>query len=107
MNSKAIVGSKYAFLLVIPVILAVALVYALIYRLLVALEPNSFQGLNQSNSFIDFLYFSLVTVTTTGYGDMHPLTNASKIIASSEIVAGIAVILGTAVYVVLKRARGR
>ena len=35
---------------------------------------------------MEFLYFSLVTFTTTGFGDIVPRTNEARILISMEIV---------------------
>lgn len=39
--------------------------------------------------FADALYFSVVTVTTVGYGDIHPTTGAGKILATILILSGV------------------
>ena len=42
----------------------------------------------------DAFWFSLTTITTTGYGDVYPVTPEGKVIASILIFVGISVILG-------------
>ena len=44
-------------------------------------------------SVIDSLYFSVVTLTTIGYGDFTPQTDAGKIFTILYIIAGIGMIL--------------
>lgn len=44
-------------------------------------------------SVIDSLYFSVVTLTTIGYGDFTPQTDAGKIFTILYIIAGIGIIL--------------
>ncbi len=40
-------------------------------------------------SFVDALYFSVVTVTTVGYGDIHPSSPVGKILATVLILSGV------------------
>ena len=42
----------------------------------------------------DALYFSIVTISTVGYGDVHPTTPLSKAIAIFLIVMGVSTFLG-------------
>ncbi|MFO7699652.1 MAG: ion channel [Acidimicrobiia bacterium] len=35
-----------------------------------------------------YMYFSLVTITTTGYGDLVPVTKAARLLATSEAIIG-------------------
>jgi voltage-gated potassium channel Kch len=35
-----------------------------------------------------FMYFSLVTVTTLGYGDLSPVTDWARLLATTEAVIG-------------------
>ncbi len=44
-------------------------------------------------SFIDSLYFSVVTLTTIGFGDFAPQTDAGKLFTILYIIMGIGVIL--------------
>jgi len=39
------------------------------------------------NSFFDYFYFSIVTATTLGYGDYHPV-GMGKVFASLEAIFG-------------------
>ena len=51
-------------------------------------------------SWIDALYFSVITLTTIGYGDFSPQTTAGKLFTIGYILVGIGMILGfiNAVY---------
>ena len=42
---------------------------------------------------IDFLYFSAVTVSTVGYGDICPKTPLAKLLTTAEIVFGFVLIV--------------
>lgn len=45
-------------------------------------------------SWIDALYFSIITLTTIGYGDFSPQSTAGKLFTIAYIVVGIGMILG-------------
>jgi len=45
-------------------------------------------------SFLDALYFSVVTLTTIGYGDFAPKTDFGKLFTIVYILLGIGIILG-------------
>jgi len=40
-------------------------------------------------AYIDYLYFSIETLSTAGYGDMHPQTHYGHFIATIELFTGI------------------
>jgi inward rectifier potassium channel len=64
---------------------------------------------NADGTFLNYLYFSVETLTTVGYGDMHPRTHFAHIVASLELFAGVfmtAVITGL-VFFRFSRARAR
>src|SRR4030081_2481459 len=42
-----------------------------------------------SGAYIDYLYFSIETLSTAGYGDMHPQTHYGHFIATAELFTGI------------------
>lgn len=44
-------------------------------------------------SFLDAVYFSVTTMTTVGFGDVHPVTSAGKILAI------VMMLIGTGFYV--------
>ncbi|MBF0528473.1 MAG: two pore domain potassium channel family protein [Deltaproteobacteria bacterium] len=43
---------------------------------------------------LDAIYFSVVTMTTVGYGDIHPVTNAGKILVMVMIIGGVGTFTG-------------
>jgi len=42
----------------------------------------------QSETFLQFFFFSIETLATVGYGDMHPQTNYGHVVATVEIFTG-------------------
>jgi hypothetical protein len=45
-------------------------------------------------SFADAFYFSVVTITTVGFGDLHPVTPAGKVLAVALILMGVGTFTG-------------
>jgi hypothetical protein len=74
------------------VYLLLGLIWALIYELLAYLWPvGSFQGISIQGDSINidtFLYFSFVTLTTAGYGDITPLNPMIRTLAYLEMITG-------------------
>lgn len=64
-----------------------ALIWALLYMLLDSYESQSLT-IVASEPFWDYLYFSFVTLTTLGYGDIAPVTHAARVLAGFEAVVG-------------------
>ena len=67
----------------------IGLLWSSVYLLLFAFEPESFQfsrvlGLGGE----DFAYYSFVTLTTLGYGDITPVTNPARSLSLLEAVTG-------------------
>lgn len=52
----------------------------------------------------DYIYFSIVTVTSVGFGDLVPVTLAGKIVASVEVVFGF-LMLGILITLIQKKIR--
>jgi hypothetical protein len=69
-----------------------ALFFFTIYRLIVVLSPDAFKGLPptgaEHGSGAALLYFSFVTLTTVGYGDIAPLHPMARDMANLEAVIG-------------------
>ncbi|MCF7836994.1 potassium channel family protein [Candidatus Gracilibacteria bacterium] len=63
--------------------------FAGIYALLDLVSPTSmFADYVNRSGFFDYFYFSTVTFTTLGYGDITPITIAEKLIAGIEVLLG-------------------
>ena len=43
--------------------------------------------------YIDAFYFSVITLTTVGYGDLHPATDVGKLFTTIYIVVGIGILM--------------
>lgn len=49
-------------------------------------------------SWVDSFYFSVITLTTVGYGDIVPVTDAGKIFTSIYVLVGITMLAAIANY---------
>ena len=65
------------------------IIFSIIYRILIYIEPHSFKGLGSNSHYFDCVYFSFVTFTTTGIGDMYPISTLAKVVVTSEVIIGI------------------
>jgi hypothetical protein len=76
----------------INIYLMVGVAFAFIFGLTEHLQPGSFTGLGDSLLVQDpvypFLYFSFVTLTTLGYGDITPITSIGMTAAYIEAMFG-------------------
>jgi hypothetical protein len=81
-NRDLIAGAAAVYLL-----LAIAWAYA--YRAIEVLQPGSFAIADAQNiTYSISLYYSFVTITTLGYGDIFPVTTAAKSCAILEAIVG-------------------
>jgi voltage-gated potassium channel Kch len=84
-TSQRIQGAVAAYLLV-------ALMFAAAYTWIDVSTPNAFAGIAVPNERRDpmrgFAYFSFVTLTTTGYGDVTPVAPIARSLAILEAVLG-------------------
>ena len=76
----------------ICVYLMLGVIWALMYSLLEAAVPGSFGGIVERSITgawdPDWVYFSFVTLTTLGYGDILPLTISARSLAYFEAIVG-------------------
>ena len=70
------------------VYLLVAQLWALVYTFLYLINPASFHLPQGQGDFLVFEYYSFVTLTTLGFGDITPLTKVAKAFSVVEAVVG-------------------
>jgi hypothetical protein len=79
--------------------LLLALIWALLYSVVDILQPGAFSDtlaispgahLDESGMAGEFpsFYFSIVTITTLGYGDITPIAGAARTLATAEAIVG-------------------
>ncbi|QRY81746.1 two pore domain potassium channel family protein [Pseudomonas sp. PDNC002] len=73
--------------------------FALTYNLIEHLAPHSFQTTDGPLDMASFVYFSMITLTTIGYGDIVPVHPLARLLAGSEAIMG-------ALFIALAVARG-
>ena len=86
-------NTKMLFVLhIISAIIFIPVYYSLVYSNYYRTIPASFSTtLSQKLGHFDFFYMSLLTFTSGGCGEIAPNTTVIRIIATTEIFAGIAV----------------
>lgn len=66
----------------------------LVYSTIITLGIGSFfYHVVEGWSWINSIYFSVITLTTVGYGDFHPLTNSGKIFTIFYVLMGVGLML--------------
>lgn len=71
--------------------LILGFIWAILYTILIQLQPEAIRGLEPENwvyALSTMTYFSFVTLTTLGYGDMSPVTPIAKVLVILEAVTG-------------------
>jgi hypothetical protein len=73
----------------IAVYLLIGVCFSFIYLSVFAIDPTAFRGVEGTTAaFNQFLYFSVVTLTTLGYGDVTPVTRIGGSFATMEATLG-------------------
>lgn len=80
-DQETVLGAIAAYLIV-------GMCFAFTYRAVGALQPTPFFGAAGPGDMSDALFFSFVTLTTTGYGNLVPATNPGQSLAVMEAVLG-------------------
>ena len=84
MSPNRIVGAICVYLLI-------GVIWSIAYALLDLAAPGSFEGIASEISSgwdPDWIYYSFVTLTSLGYGDLLPLTNTARTLSYMETVVG-------------------
>ena len=93
-RGSEVTGDKLAGAVCVYLLIALICGYAFLITEFVTPESFSFtQGHERmklwvSKEFFPFFYFSLVTMTTVGYGDMAPVTPVARTLATMEALVG-------------------
>jgi hypothetical protein len=84
-DENKIIGSLSLYLLI-------GLIWSVIYLFLLIVDPSSFSGVEITNwqeSFSRVAYYSFVTLTTLGYGDVLPTNHVAEFFVYIEAVFGV------------------
>jgi len=75
----------------LAVYLLIGVTTTVLYEIIEVTAPGSFtniQGLSPSQLYAELNYFSLVTLTTLGYGDIAPVAPIARTLAATEAIVG-------------------
>jgi hypothetical protein len=84
-TSNDIVGAICIYLLL-------GLIWAMLYLFIAEAVPGAFNGLPQApwlDNFATAIYFSFVTITTLGYGDISPVLPLARFLVYMEAIVGV------------------
>ncbi len=84
-DGNKLIGSLSLYILL-------GLIWTVIYMLLLTIDPQSFSGVETSNwqqSFSRMAYYSFVTLTTLGYGDILPTNHVAEFFVYMEAIIGV------------------
>ena len=84
-DRNKIIGSLTLYLLL-------GLIWTMIYLLLLAMDPSAFSGIeavNWQQGFSRVAYYSFVTLTTLGYGDILPTNHIAEFFVYMEAIIGV------------------
>lgn len=77
----------YERYLIVALFLHLIHFFAIIYMLIYGVDTTSFKGVSpEINPYIEFMYFSIVTFTTLGYGDIVPFSSLAKMSVGIEVL---------------------
>lgn len=84
-DTHKIIGSLTLYILL-------GLIWAVIYLIILALDPQAFSGIEAGNwqqMFSNVAYYSFVTLTTLGYGDILPTNHIAEFFVYMEAIVGV------------------
>ena len=84
-DANSIVGAICIYLLT-------GLLWALMYLLIAQAIPGAFNGIEQlvwQKNFADIAYYSYITLTTLGYGNITPVAPLARFLVYMEAVVGV------------------
>jgi voltage-gated potassium channel Kch len=87
-NSRAVARAE--LYTAVNIYLLLGLLWAAIYLAIDSFSPGSIQtGSDPADRQSELLYFSLITLSTVGYGDIVPLSGPARILTALEGVTGV------------------
>ncbi len=84
-DGNKIIGSLSLYILL-------GLIWTIIYLLILVMDPTAFSGIETTNwqqSFSRVTYYSFVTLTTLGYGDILPTNHIAEFFVYLEAIIGV------------------
>ena len=84
-DSNKMIGSLSLYLLL-------GLVWTILYLILIQIDPTAFSGIDAVNwkqNFSQVAYYSFVTLTTLGYGDILPVNKVAQFFVYMEAIIGV------------------
>ncbi len=106
-RGRGIDGNRLTGAVCVYLLLGVSI--GLLNMLVYSFAPDAFRGLSGGGAQwhgLDLIYYSFVTMTTLGYGDITPVTPVAKALAYLAAVAGqlyVAILIGALVGLYLRR----
>jgi len=84
-DSNKMIGSLSLYLLL-------GLIWTTLYLLLIQIDPTAFSGIDAGNwkqNYSQVAYYSFVTLTTLGYGDILPVNKVAQFFVYMEAIIGV------------------
>ena len=84
-SANSIIGSLTLYILI-------GLIWATLYLLIIEIDPQSIKGMEPlywHENFSKAAYFSFVTLTTLGYGDISPVNPVAQVLVYFEAIVGV------------------